>query len=197
MNGNKINHKYENRVDLVLEKISYPLNALFYKLGMTPNMLTALSLIINIIGLILLIKNNYIGFTVCFMISYFFDIADGQMARRFNMVSHFGDYFDHISDSLKIVLLIIVMGFKLPIKSFLLFLLIGVLPFGIMSAVSMGCYQRLYKKKEDSKPEELLDNLQPYCSFSTKIQRFIVKNFGQGSLMLYILSMVLLFLYKK
>lgn len=40
------------------------------------------------------------------IVSYFFDCADGHMARKYNMTSKFGDYYVHISDIVKITLVL-------------------------------------------------------------------------------------------
>ena len=38
-----------------------------------------------------------------FFISYYFDCVDGKLARRYNMVTLFGDLYDHFGDGLKYV----------------------------------------------------------------------------------------------
>ena len=46
----------------------------------------------------MLCNNNYILACIYYFISYFFDVLDGIYAREYNMVSEFGDYYDHIKD---------------------------------------------------------------------------------------------------
>ena len=56
-----------------------------------------------------------------FIFAYIFDCLDGYVARTYNMVTKFGDYYDHVTDVLKLVVFLIaliVVNFKL----FLLFM---------------------------------------------------------------------------
>ena len=71
-------------------------------------MLTSLSLIITLIGIYLLNNQYYISSSILIFIGYYFDCADGLLARKYNMTSKFGDYYDHIRDHIKIILLFIV-----------------------------------------------------------------------------------------
>mgnify|MGYP001355000186 CR=1 FL=1 len=195
MDGNKLNHKDVNYIDTVLETISYPLNTLFYNLGMTPNMVTFLSLVVALFGAYLLYKNYYLAWAFCWMISYLLDVADGQMARRYNMVSEGGDYFDHISDNIKMIVLLIVLFFKMPFRSFLLFLLVGIIPMALMIIISLGCQQKIYERENpEEKEKETLDKLEWFCPFPESTQKAITRWFGVAPAMMYIMIIVLLFL---
>ena len=46
------------------------------------------------------------------MISQVFDVFDGYLARKYSMSSKFGDYFDHISDTIKTILLFYILFIK-------------------------------------------------------------------------------------
>ena len=58
-------------------------------------------------------KNKYIIGTILWFLSYYFDCADGKMARKFKMISKFGDIYDHTSDIIKHLLLFYVLYKKL------------------------------------------------------------------------------------
>jgi phosphatidylglycerophosphate synthase len=69
---------------------------------MNPNMITTLSNIACIITILLLSNANYYLAAFFILVSYFFDCAYGHIARKYNMVTVFGDYYDHNSDFVKI-----------------------------------------------------------------------------------------------
>lgn len=70
----------------------------FHKLEFTPNILTTIGNIFGIISIHFLYNNNFKIFLFFSSVRYFFDCADGQMARKYKMYSKFGDIYDHISD---------------------------------------------------------------------------------------------------
>ena len=53
-----------------------------------------------------------ISLPLFFFISQVFDVFDGYLARRYNMSSKFGDYFDHIADAIKTILLFYILFIK-------------------------------------------------------------------------------------
>jgi phosphatidylglycerophosphate synthase len=104
----KIPEELENPIDSVLIAIVDAIQPYFYKMGFTPNILTTFSLLFWIGGLYFFIHNGpyYAYYAVLLMfISYFFDCFDGHFARSYDMVTKFGDYYDHISDAVKFALL--------------------------------------------------------------------------------------------
>jgi len=52
----------------------------------------------NLICVYLLIHKSYKLSALFLMISYYFDMMDGYIARKYDQVTEFGDWFDHISD---------------------------------------------------------------------------------------------------
>ena len=105
----KIPGKLDNFIDDTLITIIDTIQPYFYKLGFIPNTLTTISLICWLFALYFFINDGvyYTLYAVLFMIlSYFFDCFDGHFARSYNMVTKFGDYYDHISDVSKVILLI-------------------------------------------------------------------------------------------
>ena len=100
--------EYENPIDnLIINngKLLYPI---YRKLNFTPNHLTLISMVTGIISVYLFYKKNFIVSAVLFFTSYCFDVFDGNYARTYDMISVFGDYFDHIKDLIVNILLIIV-----------------------------------------------------------------------------------------
>ena len=69
-----------------------------HKWGQTPNMITTYSLLTGLFSTYMLWKGNLVLFACASILSYFFDCADGYIARRYKQMSKFGDMYDHISD---------------------------------------------------------------------------------------------------
>ena len=92
----------------VIYKVIQPLVKLLIKLGMTPNMVTTIGLVINIAAAIVFVAGaeygdrgdlSYIGWG-CGLILFagLFDMLDGQVARLGNMESSFGALYDSVLD---------------------------------------------------------------------------------------------------
>jgi phosphatidylglycerophosphate synthase len=156
-NGLKIPAKFENPIDNVLIYICDNLNTIFYKLNFTPNIITTLSLVITLIGIWCIYNTHYRIGAILIFIGYFFDCADGNYARKYNMVSKFGDYYDHISDIFKIILLaIIIYNLKIKKKTKIILLVISLL-FILLLTIHMGCQEKYYNSPSS------LDPIKPLC----------------------------------
>ena len=80
-----------------------------YDTGHVPNTVTTYSFLCSLLSSFLLLKGHITGFIVFRWMGYFFDCADGQLARnrmvptavpfdhKYNMVSVTGDYYDHFT----------------------------------------------------------------------------------------------------
>ena len=102
----KINSNYENPLDNILINIADNLCPIAYNYKFTPNILTTISLIFCGISALLLLNSYYFIAALFFLISYYFDCMDGHFARKYNMVTKFGDYYDHVADITKILLIL-------------------------------------------------------------------------------------------
>ena len=88
----------------------------FYKLGITPNFITSLSLFFGLLTCYLYYKQYYILSGLSYIISYFFDVMDGYYARLYDMKSKFGSYYDIISDISILIILFILLVVNKNIK---------------------------------------------------------------------------------
>ena len=83
------------------KRVSFYISKGLYKwrfLNLTPNDLTTLSVISTIIFLVFL-HNRCAVLSVMFLLSRaYFDYADGMYARKYNLVTKFGDLYDHVND---------------------------------------------------------------------------------------------------
>ena len=148
--GKKIPDRYENPVDIFLLKINGYFNPIFRSLNITPNILTTLSLLITLVGLLVYRKGYVIIGAILYFVGYYFDCADGNYARKYGLVTQFGDYYDHLSDVFKYLVFSWVLlastissKRKLTVIIILLFFLGGML-------VHLGCQERLYHKQNES-----------------------------------------------
>ena len=86
---------------VVAQRFAY----LFYKLGLSPNMVTLLGVVVTLLGLgvIISVDNLNLFFNgllvVVLLLGYVFDCADGQLARVTKKGSKFGEWLDHTLDS--------------------------------------------------------------------------------------------------
>jgi len=103
---NKISSTYECPFDIVILKFIDPHLQFYNKLNITPNMITTISIIFGILSAHNIFKGNFKTSALLFIISYYFDCVDGKLARKYNMVSEFGDFYDHFSDLFKIIIIL-------------------------------------------------------------------------------------------
>lgn len=163
----KIRKCHENPLDNILINISDYLCPTFKKLGFTPNGITTLSLIFGLLSVFFLYKRQVWLFGLFYFISYFFDNMDGHFARKYNMTSKFGDYYDHMKDIIVVLVLIFVL-IKQNHCSRKAWIISGVIigiAFILMSA-QLGCQEKIYKKTDDPNDES------PSLSFTTNFCPF-------------------------
>lgn len=189
--GIKIPLKFENPIDTFLIKINQLLNPIWYSLNFTPNTLTTISLILAILSIYCLYKKKYTIGAFLYFVAYYFDCADGNYARTYKMQSKFGDYYDHISDIIKIILLFYYIyntndiSKKNKIRFLIIFGLIG-----LMNGLQVGCQQKIYKEKE-----AVLNFFTRFC-INTNMIKF-TRYFGVGTLQLFLFLFILLIPYLK
>lgn len=94
----KIKKEFENPFDNILIDICELVSPFFHKLNFTPNGITTLSLITGLLSCYFLHKNKPYLSVSFLLLSYFFDCLDGFYARKYNMITKFGDCYDHVKD---------------------------------------------------------------------------------------------------
>ena len=95
---NKLLDEYECPFDIYMFKFINMHLDMYYKLGFTPNMVTTLSIIFGLLAAYEIIYGNFIFAAFLVLVSYYLDCVDGKLARKYNMVSQLGDYYDHFGD---------------------------------------------------------------------------------------------------
>lgn len=140
-----------NIIQLFLYKIAYPLSTLFVKLNITPNTITVFSIIFAVISfLALILDNGFIYFTLFWTLSIHLDYCDGTVARMTGNLRKSAFRFDHMSDIIKIGLIIFGVGIRYQTISIWLLSFMSMFSFLYLTIVSheLG----YYKKSKDSLP---------------------------------------------
>jgi phosphatidylglycerophosphate synthase len=190
--GKKIPDCYENPIDILLLKINNYFNPWYRSLKFSPNTLTTLSLVITLIGLIGYRYNYVVTGAILYFVGYYFDCADGNYARKYGLVTKFGDYYDHFSDVFKYLVFIWVLvsspiqsSNKLRVIIILILFLVGML-------VHLGCQELIYYRDGESGTLSCFKSL---CRNKDWIN--ITRYFGCGTFQLIITIVLLLVPYLK
>ena len=97
-----------NLIIYLLGRLSYPLAALFAKVGTTPNQITTLSTLLAISSAIALASDSALKiFVLLWSFSLLLDFCDGAVARMTDQVRKAAFRYDHTSDLFKIFIVIL------------------------------------------------------------------------------------------
>jgi phosphatidylglycerophosphate synthase len=143
--GKKLPRHLECPVDNLFTDIASVLSPYFKKLNFSPNDITSLSTIFAILALKCLISHKYLLTGIFLLISYYFDCMDGYYARKYNMITKFGDKYDHYKDWSVETLIILILFLQKRIYGIILFSIKK-----ICSSSMTGCQEYHYDKKGES-----------------------------------------------
>jgi phosphatidylglycerophosphate synthase len=146
----------------------------FRKCNLTPNMITTASLFFGLLGAYSFYLKKYVYSSVLFILAYILDCMDGYYARLYNMTTPFGDKFDHYSDILKILALLVAMYYtdiKKTVKVSIILIL-----FSALMTIHLGCQQHYYQEDDE---EEFLNQMKRVCKNKEWIHK--TKYFGCGT----------------
>lgn len=158
----KIAREYENPMDNILIDIAQLLSPVAYFLGLTPNILTTISIIFSGLTVYNINKYNFHVASYMYMISYYFDCWDGFFARKYKMYSKFGDLYDHVADIFKFICILYSL-FTINYNKFL-FYSPFIFLFSILFNFHLG-YQELYYDKNES---DILAIIKKLCPIKDK-----------------------------
>ena len=197
---NKIPEYLDNPVDTAIFKHIDMYLPMLNKYNITPNHLTAISLLFGVSTSYFLYYDSFLLAGLTWFIAYYFDCADGKMARAYDMVTRFGDYFDHGSDTFKCVLLTYVIYLKLKSKKItkLLILIFVLLVINTMLVLShFGCQEKVSRDIRNVKIDnaDSLSMTEGFIITDCYKQMQYTKYVGSGTLVLF--SSLLLIFWKK
>lgn len=130
--------KIDNIKGKLYRPLSKPFTSLFLKIGINPNPITILSIILLLIGAFFFLTKSYLlGFFSLFF-SNILDHSDGDVARAKNMTSKEGKYLDTMAHTVVEPLIFMAFFYSLGLEIYALFI-----PFCYIATISM----RLHKLK--------------------------------------------------
>jgi hypothetical protein len=187
----KLPRNMDNPIDTILIDIAEYLCPFFKRLGFTPNGITTLSLIFGVLAVYYLYKGCVMTFGVLYFISYFFDCMDGHFARKYKMVTKYGDLYDHVKDLLVVILIFSVVmyrNFSCSFKNILIAsILLSILV--ILINVHMGCQETIYDKDNVKNESHTLDWTKKLCPSPDFI--YISRFFGCGTVIILLIAIII------
>jgi phosphatidylglycerophosphate synthase len=178
----KISLTNENPIDKIIYKFveihSEQLNDL------TPNMITTISVIFGLISLYCFKKESFKTSALTFFLSYVYDCLDGYHARRKNMETKFGDYYDHLTDWILMFGILYLMRGKLIHSKYYCLLKVMLIIISTGCLIHIGCQELMINSKFKGMGESLNFTKQ-YCKNPKKMIKYS-KFFGCGTLYTYI-----------
>lgn len=127
-----------------------PLAGLFIKIGLTPNQISLLSLILGLICAFLYFRHEFFLGSIILFFSAILDLVDGSVARKKQSESDFGAVIDWIFDKYVDTIALLSIGFSgIPIISLILALPIEFRPiadFGIIGIAIIGSMMNTFIK---------------------------------------------------
>jgi hypothetical protein len=181
----KINRNFENPFDNILLDISKFVSPFFKKFKHTPNAITIYSAITAGMSMYSLYKKYFSSFSFLFIISYFFDNLDGYFARCYNMVTKFGDLFDHGKDTIMWISTFVILYYRytVPLKLFLTFVIVC-----LLCIKHIACQETIYNHNNDIKKKDSLYSFQKLCGNVKDVK--YTRYFGGGSVYLFLIGLV-------
>tara|TARA_B100000795_G_C22684816_1_gene393222 strand:+ start:147 stop:758 length:612 start_codon:yes stop_codon:yes gene_type:complete len=188
----KLPYNLENPIDNILVDIADAIDPVFLKLGFTPNGITTLSLITGILLNYFYWRNSYGIAAIMAILSYFFDCMDGNFARKYNMVTDFGDMYDHVKD-ISVILVLFVLFLRKDVGLQFKIMVILLLVLLVIAAIyHLACQERFIKKHKKLVLSKYLNNLSQDCS--DEMMQY-TRYFGSGSFYAVLVGSILLHPY--
>ena len=122
------------------------------------------------------------------LISFFFDVLDGIYARSYDMVTTFGDYYDHISDIVLYIILITMIIYKCKNKLKLIPFLVIFAIFFYITMMQLGCQEKIYNKEES----DTLNFFKKLCPNPPEKTIKFTRFFGCGSSILLLMILIII-----
>ena len=196
----KLNIKYENPIDNFIYIFVEQMAPYMNEFNISPNMITTIGNMSWIYGIYLIYNDEFYFGSLFFALSYYFDCLDGYVARKYNKLSIFGDYYDHISDMIKGFSYIFILFYKNS-KLFFKFIPLIII-FSILVTIHLSYQEKLYNKKNNSPTLTFLHNfvpefLQTNNKNNIKKRLSFTRFFGTGTWNLLLSLIIIYFGFSK
>ena len=189
---NKLSENHECPIDTFIFKIVDKHLHIFHNLGMTPNILTTLSIVFGFIAAYQILRDRLWLAAIFWIIGYYFDCADGKFARKYNMVSKFGDLYDHLGDLVKVIAVLLSLFYTnkkgITVRQWVFISIIIIL--GFLQIIHMGYQESIYNKKDESPYLNIIRKLFVNEENAEKII-FYTRYFGCGTWYLFFTILIL------
>ena len=144
-NHSKLPFSIDNPFDVYMSKVCVQIAPFFKLLRFTPNGITALSFVTGLLSIYHFYECRPILASVLLFVSFMFDYLDGIYARKYNMVTKFGSYFDHFKDLFVFVLYLVVMSIsKLKVNTKLVLIIISFISL-VVYTIHVACQEKYSK----------------------------------------------------
>lgn len=163
--GRKLPPELENPIDNLLLSICSKVHPWFYAVGFTANGITITSGILQLVSIILLWNGYFVYSSLVYMIGYTLDVLDGYYARKYSMVSSYGDLLDHTKDTIVTfgLHMVIILHPLIPLHWKLVFLATS-FTLSIFTAMYLGCQESYYQKWSKRTESSFLAPFRQLCT---------------------------------
>jgi len=168
----------------IVGRICRPIAPFFRATGHTANTITAYGVMFSLAFIWYLWKDDMMRFSFYFWIAYVLDCLDGYYARRYDMVSKFGDIFEHVRDVASIASMFAICTFKYVVSQHVMII---VLATSLITGIHVGCSQKAFLDRDY---DESLDVLKTLCFAESFRELFSLYGIG-----MYMVTLHLVILY--
>jgi phosphatidylglycerophosphate synthase len=186
VSGRKIPEDMENPFDNIILRFAERVNPALVAHGVTPNLLTSFSLIFGVAAAVYIYWGCFVTGAILFFMAYVFDCMDGNMARAFDMVTRFGDFYDHVTDMVQVVCFIAAITCSPMLYQWKVVLFVTTLILYVAAMVHVGCQERMYGKSVPC-----LQMLEYLCPNPDK-NIYTTRYFGTGTTVVFIVTFIIL-----
>jgi phosphatidylglycerophosphate synthase len=177
---------YENPIDRFLYYYIEKISDTVHSLHITPNIITFFGLVFGLLSAYFLYEKKFINCIILWFISYYLDLLDGYIARKYNQGSTFGGWFDHISDIIKLLLYLYVLYLHDKFNVIYIFILIT-----IIGMTNTSCRTKFLNKEQN--PTDSLYFVQKMCPDKNYVK--YTRYWGEG-LIAFLAPLIILYSYK-
>ena len=183
----KVPEHLASPIDNIFYQLSDVVCPLLKKLNFTPNLITTIGLFLGLLSIYFIHKGLYLVGVVFLWLCFFTDCLDGHFARKYNMETVMGDYYDHFRDIFVISTIVFLTMTKTTHKEVYFVILAFFLS---MMVLQIGCQECNTAYPENN---DCLGTLKKVCPKPELIHK--TRYFGCGTFILVLSICVLMLKY--